>query len=315
MPNWGEILAELQATEDATGTIQFDEVRERYLTELFQVTGRPAILYYTDWMTTTQNNPATSMQPIDVQGFMGAVHGLKGKKLDLILHVPGGDIAATQSIVEYLRSKFSHIRAIVPLAAMSAGTMLALACDEIVMGAHSNLGPIDPQMLVNGQYISSGALIDDFVRAAAQTAQNPEAFRVWGPILAQYRPGLISDCQQAEALTKDLARRWLAAGMLKDRPGQAQDVAAWFADDNEHLIHSRPITREQARQQGLAIRFLEGSQEEQEAVLSVHHATLLSLTGTDTVKIIENHLGGPSHRFVVSPKVAMVPVPPQIPPT
>ena len=300
MPNWGEILAELQATEEASGTIQFDQVRERYLTELHQVTGRPAILYYTDWMTSTQHNPATSMQPIDVQGFMGSVHGLNGDELDLILHVPGGDIAATQSIVEYLRSKFSHIRAIVPLAAMSAGTMLALACDEIVMGAHSNLGPIDPQMLVNDQYVSSGALLDDFAHAGDQIAQNPEAFRVWGPILAQYRPGLISDCLQAEALTRELARRWLAAGMLRHRSDDAKDVAGWFADDAEHLIHSRPITREQARQQGLAIRFLEDSQEEQEAVLSVHHATLLALTGTDTVKIIENHLGGPSHRFVVS---------------
>ena len=43
MPNWGEILAELQATEEASGTIQFDQVRERYLTELHQVTGHPAM--------------------------------------------------------------------------------------------------------------------------------------------------------------------------------------------------------------------------------------------------------------------------------
>ncbi len=137
---------------------------------------------------------------------------------------------------------------------------------------------------------------------------------MWGPILAQYRPGLISDCLQAEALTRDLARRWLAAGMLKDRSDEAEDVAGWFANDNEHLIHRRPITRQQARQQGLAIRFLEDSQEEQDAVLSVHHATLLSLTGTDTVKVIENYLGGPSHRFVIS-QPATTPMPFQSPPT
>ena len=314
MPNWGEILAELQATEQASGTVQFDLVRQRYLTKLYQTTGRPVILYYTNWMTTPQPTPAASMQPIDMQGFMGAVHGLEGDQLDLILHVPGGGIAATQSIVEYLRSKFSHIRAIVPLAAMSAGTMLALACDEIVMGAHSNLGPIDPQMVVNGELVSSGALVDDFTRAAEQIERNPEAFRVWSPILAQYRPGLLSNCLQAEALTRNLARRWLTTGMLKHRSETAEDVADWFADDNEHLIHSRPITRDQARQQGLSIRFLEDSQEEQEAVLSVHHATLLSLTGTDVAKIIENHLGGPAHRFIVSQSVSIVPVAPPNPP-
>lgn len=198
---------------------------------------------------------------------------------------------------------------------MSAGTMLALACDGIVMGAHSNLGPIDPQMVVNGQLVSSGALIDDFARAAHQIQRDPEAFRVWGPILAQYRPGLISDCQQAEALTRALAHRWLAGGMLKHRSENAADVADWFADYDEHLTHSRPITRDQARQQGLAIRFLEDSQEEQEAVLSVHHTALLSLTGTDVVKVIENHLGGLAHRFVVSQSVAMAPMPPQDQPT
>lgn len=49
-------------------------------------------------------------------------------------------------------------------------------------------------------------------------------------------------------------------------------------------------------------------------MLSVHHATLLSLTGTNTVKVIENHLGGPSHRFVISQPVT-TPMPFQSPPT
>lgn len=300
MPNWGEILQELQATEVSAGTPQYDEVRAKYLSGLYEVTGRPTILYYTDWMTAVQPTQESSMVPFDVQGFMGAVHGLEGNHLDLILHVPGGYTAAAESIVDYLRSKFNHIRAIIPLAAMSAGTMLALACDEIVMGAHSNLGPIDPQMNINGYLVSSGALTDDFERAAKEIAANPEQFRVWGPILAQYRPGLISDCRQAEKLTKSLARQWLAGGMLRGRPKEAKRVAKWFANNSEHLTHTRPINRRQVEEQGLAVKFLEDCQAEQEAVLSVHHATVLSLTGTNTIKLIENHMGGPAHRFVVS---------------
>ena len=66
--------------------------------------------------------------------------------LDLILHTPGGFPEAAESIVKYLRSKFStNIRVIVPHLSMSAGTMIACAGKEIVMGKHSSLGPIDPQ--------------------------------------------------------------------------------------------------------------------------------------------------------------------------
>jgi len=65
----------------------------------------------------------------------------RSKGLDLILHTPGGDIAATESLVDYLYSMFDKdIRVIVPQISMSDGTMIALASKEIVMGKHSNLG-------------------------------------------------------------------------------------------------------------------------------------------------------------------------------
>lgn len=57
---------------------------------------------------------------------MEAVYGLRNEKLDLIVHSGGGSAEATDAIVSYLRQKFKHIRIIIPQAAMSAGTMLAL---------------------------------------------------------------------------------------------------------------------------------------------------------------------------------------------
>ena len=79
---------------------------------------------------------------------MNAVYGLdRSKGLDLILHTPGGDLAATESIVTYLKKMFNNdIRAIIPQISMSAGTMIAMSCKEIIMGEQSSLGPIDPQM-------------------------------------------------------------------------------------------------------------------------------------------------------------------------
>ena len=79
---------------------------------------------------------------------MTVIHQLdRDKGLDLILHTPGGDTAATESIVDYLHNMFgNNIRAIVPQLAMSAGTMIACSCKEIIMGLQSSLGPIDPQL-------------------------------------------------------------------------------------------------------------------------------------------------------------------------
>lgn len=83
----------------------------------------------------------------DKNGLMATIHKMdRAKGLDLVLHIPGGDMAATESLIDHLRSMFgTDIRVIVPQIAMSGGTMIALAAKEIVMGKHSNIGPIDPQ--------------------------------------------------------------------------------------------------------------------------------------------------------------------------
>ena len=69
-----------------------------------------------------------------------------GTDLDLILHSPGGSIGAAEAIVSYLRSRFEHIRVVVPNLAMSAAAMISCAADELVLGEHSFLGPTDPQI-------------------------------------------------------------------------------------------------------------------------------------------------------------------------
>jgi membrane-bound ClpP family serine protease len=68
---------------------------------------------------------------------MEACSDAKERKLDLFLHSPGGDPDTVEQMCAYLRTQFDEIRAIVPVYAMSAATMIALAADEIVMGADS----------------------------------------------------------------------------------------------------------------------------------------------------------------------------------
>jgi ClpP class serine protease len=66
--------------------------------------------------------------------------------LDLILHTPGGLVLAALQIATAIRDHKSRVTVFVPHYAMSGGTLIALAADEIVMCKHSVLGPIDPQL-------------------------------------------------------------------------------------------------------------------------------------------------------------------------
>ncbi|MGZ5260372.1 MAG: SDH family Clp fold serine proteinase [Burkholderiales bacterium] len=66
--------------------------------------------------------------------------------LDLVLHTPGGLVLAALQIAKAIREHKAKVTVFVPHYALSRGTLIALAADEIVMCKHSVLGPIDPQL-------------------------------------------------------------------------------------------------------------------------------------------------------------------------
>jgi hypothetical protein len=190
MPTWSGILHELQNTRTPSGQPDFDGVRRKYLAGLCAQTGRSVILYAAKWTQgATNTDPDTiSINDEDLQGLMEVIHGLPDAPLDLIVHSPGGSAEATEMVVHYLRSKFTHIRVIVPQAAMSAATMLACAADEIIMGKHSALGPIDPQFIIGGPFgrgaVPAQAILDQF-DLAREECRDPAKLAAWLPMLSQ----------------------------------------------------------------------------------------------------------------------------------
>lgn len=138
------------------------------------------------------NVAETSIALNDVHGLMEACRGMPGPNLDIIIHSPGGSPEAAASIVHYLREKYAHIRVFVPLAAMSAATMWALAADRIVMGAHSQLGPIDPQFVISDRLsvrvVAASAILDQFKKAKDEIAADQATLGAWAQILPQYGP-------------------------------------------------------------------------------------------------------------------------------
>jgi hypothetical protein len=267
---------------------------------MYGLTGRPIIIYATRWTMPNSGIIPPGMLSItqnDIHGFMEAVYGLTDRSLDLIVHSPGGSAEAAEAIVLYLRSKFDHVRVFVPHMAMSAATMLACAADEIVMGNHSFIGPIDPQLQLQtslgARTVPAQAITQQF--GMAQTASaNPVALRAWIPMLSQYGPDLLAACQNASDLSKALVSEWLTNYMFRSDPNaatKADNIAAWLGSHNVFKTHGRPISRAVAEQHDLNIVELEADQALQDVVLSIYHATAHTFVSTGVVKIIENHLG------------------------
>lgn len=324
MPTWGDILLELQqliqlvqAGQLPPTTPIFDIVRRKYLAALAQRTGRPVILYATKWTQSIPGVPPEfiSITAEDIQGFMEVMHGLPVGGLDLVIHLPGGSAEAAESIVSYIRSRFNDVRVFVPHAAMSAATMLACSANRIVMGKHSFLGPIDPQFIIGTELgrisVAAHAIEEQFDLAKKEIQANSALLPVWLPIIRQYGPALIVQCQLARDLSKTLVADWLAKYMFATLPNATQigdDIATQLADHAAFKSHSRFIDRNQAKSFGLLVDDLEANQILQDDTLSVFHATMHTFNATPCVKIIENHLG---KAFLKQGQVA---APPQQPP-
>jgi hypothetical protein len=288
MPSWNDILVEINACPLES---PLDKVRRKYLLKLSKHTGRNVIAYYSGFL----QKPGvgnTQINDDDKNGFMATIHTLdRSKGLDLILHTPGGDIAATESIVHYIRQMFGlDVRAIIPQIAMSAGTMIACSCKQIIMGKQSNIGPIDPQF--NG--IPCYGVLDEFKRALDQVKLDPAVIPIWQTVISKYHPTFIGECQNAIDWSSQIVKVWLAENMFKDRADPSHDaseVVNKLSDHDGTKTHARHIHLEEAERLALDITKLENDPDLQDLVLTVHHAYMHSFANSNCARIIENHIG------------------------
>lgn len=290
MPTWNDILKEIGSTPNV-----FDLTRRNYIKDLSNYTGRNTIIYYSSFLQKEElarQGVNFAIHDADKMGFMAVINGLdKDKGLDLFLHTPGGSISATESIVHYLKSIFGNdIRAIVPQIAMSAGTMIACSCKEIVLGKHSNLGPIDPQL--GG--VPAHGIVEEFDQAKKEVLADQNTILIWREILSKYNPTLIGECKKAIQWSDTMVTKWLKDNMFlnqDDAQAKADKVVNELGSHSNTLSHSRHYHIDDLKAMGLTILELEADQDLQDKVLSVHHAAIISLTQTQCIKLIENQDG------------------------
>lgn len=286
MPGWNDVLLELQSK-----ALPLDEVRRNYLKKLNKLTKRNVICYYSGWLQ-RPGIKGVDISDVDKNGFMNAVYKLDRKSgLDLILHTPGGDVAAAESIINYLRKMFGiNIRAIIPQLAMSSGTLIACGCKSIMLGKHSNIGPVDPHF--NG--IPVTGVLEEFDRAIKETSADPKKIAIWQVIISKYHPSFIGQCQKAIDWAQEIVTECLKTGMFltdQNKDEKAEKIAKWLTDTGNNKTHSRHFHIDQCCENELVIEKLEDDPKLQDLILTVHHAYMHTLANAPVAKMIENHLG------------------------
>lgn len=270
------------------------EMRKEKMQSVCSITHRNLICYISAWLQSSQPNPEMQINDNDMNGLMNAISGLEDKTigLDIMLHTPGGVVTATESIVKYLRKIFNmDIRVIVPHMAMSAGTMIACSCKEIIMGKQSSLGPIDPQY----HNVPAQGVLKEFERAINETIASPNKSLIWKEIIQQYRPSFVGECDNVVKMSHELVKGWLQDCMFKDsesKEQKAQVVMGELASHDASKVHDRHYDFVKCKELGLNVTALEDNQELQEVVLSLYHCYLLSIYRLPSaVKFIESQHG------------------------
>jgi Serine dehydrogenase proteinase len=291
MPGWSSVLGEV-GERQREGHQAIDLVRRKYLKLLHRHTGRNVIAYYSGWLNRPGNTPNLQVGDDDMNAFMAAVHQMKrGEGLDLILHTPGGDIAATEALVQYLWTMFEKdIRVIVPQLAMSAGTMIACSAKQIVMGKQSSLGPIDPQIFG----MPAQAILEEFELAIQTIKKDPASTPLWQQIVSRYHPSFLVECVQAIKWSKTMVHGWLCENMFAGNPAMtatAQRIVDYLSDHATTATHARHLSVSKCEEIKLAVVRLEDDPKLQDLVLTVHHAYMHTFSMSSAIKITENHLG------------------------
>jgi hypothetical protein len=179
------------------------ENKDRYLRQLLigdieADTGRDLLVYFTD--CDRSNAQIDQTDDIYLSELLG---DRRSGKVDLLIETNGGFTDATEKVCSVLRNANIDLRVIVPRRAKSNGTVIAFCGSSIVMGDDSELGPVDPNIILNGSPIPC----DFVVKSAGQ---------INDPLLVQY-------AQSAMKQTRKLAKHLLGTGMLKGTPDAELD--------------------------------------------------------------------------------------------
>lgn len=188
----------------------------------------------------------------------------KVKKISLLLYTSGGDMLAPVRIVKLIRNHCDKFEVLVPYKAQSAGTLICLGADSIVMGKLGELTPVDPttghafnpQNPANPQQILEVSVEDlnSYLLFAKEKAdvKNEQMVDVYKLLVEKLHPLSIGNAYRAYRMARLLTERllWLHMDKEKDKDKIKKIVKEITGDI---AIHTYPIDRDEAKELGLKV--------------------------------------------------------------
>ena len=262
--------------------------RQELIKKIEKETGRTLIVYVANL-----SHPGGIISRDDIAPFGDLLEGKENIDLDLLLQSPGGDIDKAEKIVYMCRNRSKSFRVIVPESAKSAATLIALAADSIIMGYTSELGPIDPQIVVttpDGRTINRPAqsFLDGLEEIRRQVDEEGGLSPVYFPLLQQLDPALIDFCNKAVERAKSFAKKWLQRYMCVGDEEKAERIAEELANVKKYLSHGSVIDYEEARKIGLTVKYLPPSDPLWQALWRLYCTYEIDIRSKQLVKIFES---------------------------
>ena len=181
-----------------------------------------------------------------------------GENIELLLHTPGGDIDAADKLIHMIREKTGDaaFRIVVPHLAKSAGTLMVLGADTVVMSDTSELGPIDPQVLIPDstgmlRWVAAQNYIDAYKTHSEALRRNP-ADRPAEIMFSKLDPAVYDKCVKAKERSRRLAENLLMRGMFR-QGGNWTATADQLIDTRKWQTHSQVISLHDAATIGLRV--------------------------------------------------------------
>jgi len=225
--------------------------RQELIREMQKLSGNRLIAYVA--------GPEALIGRADTAYFNDLLHAapLNGS-LDLLLHTPGGDIDAAEKLMSILRLRVGvgRLRVVVPDYAKSAGTLMAIGADEIVMSDTSELGPIDPQVTItdgegNRSTQSIQAYLDAYERLAERLRDDPNDVPT-RLLFSKLEPDRLVHFEAVKARARLFAEAQLKRGMCREN-GNFTSIATRLLDTTKWQSHGQVINAEEADRMGIVV--------------------------------------------------------------
>ena len=177
----------------------------------------------------------------------------KDTNVDLLLHTTGGLIDPAEKIVNMIRDRVGEgvFRIIVPDYAKSAGTLMVLGADSVVMSDSSELGPIDPQFRYVDQYgrtawVSVQHYLNAYDQHSKDLTEEPDSIAS-ELMLSKLDPVIRQNCLSTNQRARKLAEELLSKGMFVNNRGNTTQTALDLMDTKRWHEHSQAILWYQAK--------------------------------------------------------------------